>query len=292
MRRCLACMARFDGEAWACPSCDAAPRVVDGVPIFAPELAAGSGGDAAYLYADLAAAEERHFWFQARQRLILRALRRHFPRAGRLLEIGCGTGFILAGVRREFPGIVLAGSDSRTEGLAFAAARLPGVELLQMDARHIPFRAEFDVIGAFDVIEHIDDDEAALAEMREAVRPGGGIVLTVPQHPWLWSEVDAFSHHKRRYTRNELLAKLHRVGFQPARVTSFCSVVLPLLAAARLRSRLSPRAFDPAAELRISDLANGVGKAASYVEDAVTSLGVGLPAGGSLLVVAMAGATR
>ena len=64
-----------------------------------------------------------------------------------------------------------------------------------MDARRIPFEDEFDVIGAFDVLEHIKEDEQVLVQMHRAVKSGGGIMLTVPQHMFLWSEQDVQAHH-------------------------------------------------------------------------------------------------
>ncbi len=77
--------------------------------------------------------------------------------------------------------------------------------MLQFDACAIPYKAEFDVIGAFDVIEHIEEDTAALTQMYQALKPGGGLLITVPQHRFLWSAVDEMSYHKRRYHRNELI---------------------------------------------------------------------------------------
>jgi SAM-dependent methyltransferase len=261
-------------------------------PVFAPELDGPEAGDADYRYDDLAAAEERHFWFRARRRLILRAVRRHFPRAERLLDIGCGTGYVLAGLGAAFPGLSLAGSDARTSGLAHAAARVPGAALFQMDARRIPFREEFDVIGAFDVLEHIEEDEAVLAEMARALRPNGGVVLTVPQHAWLWSAVDDFSHHKRRYARGDLLAKLRRAGFEPLLATSFTSLLLPVLLASRRRGPKQVADLDPTAELRIGTVANAGCGAVCRLEAALIAAGVRFPWGGSLLVVASRGSAR
>ncbi len=128
----------------------------------------------------LAALEHASFWFRSRNRLIVWTVRHYFPDAQRLLEIGCGTGFVLEGLRRAFPNLSLVGAELHAGGLRHAAKRVPGVELMQFDARNIPFGGEFDVVGAFDVLEHIDADEEVLAEMHTAVRPAGGIVLTVP----------------------------------------------------------------------------------------------------------------
>ena len=102
------------------------------------------------------------------------------------------------------------------EGIDFANARVPDADLFQMDARQIPFREEFDVIGAFDVFEHIDQDQTVLEQMHAAVKPGGGIIVTVPQHRWLWSMVDEYSFHRRRYRRMELLQKVKAAGFEVA----------------------------------------------------------------------------
>ena len=286
MRLCLGCAHAFESETWTCPRCGHAPRLADGRPVFAPELDSSDAGDAEYRYDALAAAEEGHFWFRARRRLILRAVRRHFPTAERLLEIGCGTGFVLAGLRAAFPRMALAGSDARTPGLAHAAARVPGTALFQMDARRIPFRGEFDVVGAFDVLEHIEEDEGVLAEIARALRPRGGLVLTVPQHDWLWSAVDDFSHHRRRYARHDLEATLRRAGFVPLWTTSFVSLLLPLLLAARRRAPKTAAELDPTAELRIGAVANGVCASIARLEEALIAAGVSFPAGGSLLVAA------
>ena len=114
-------------------------------------------------------------------------------------------------------------------GLAFARKRLPpGIELVQMDAREIPALDLFDLMGAFDVIEHIADDEAVLRGMRAAMRRGGGVILAVPQHPWLWSLADEMAYHERRYRVGELEIKLRRNGFED----SFFDLLYCIVAAA------------------------------------------------------------
>lgn len=285
MKRCLACEAVFAAEGWTCPSCGRQPERRFGHIVFAPALLDGGGQDAEYTEDAILEAEARHFWFEARSRLIEWALDRHFRGASSLLEVGCGTGFVLGRLRAAFPSLRCAATDARIETLAHAAAHLPGVPLYQMDARRIPFREEFDAVTAFDVIEHIDEDAATLAEMHAALRPGGGVILTVPQHPWLWSTVDDWSHHRRRYTRKELVTKLQGAGLRLQYATSFTSLLLPLLALARLRRR--PLAdFDPLAELRIGSVPNAVLRMVSTVERACVRAGLRFPAGGSLLAVA------
>jgi SAM-dependent methyltransferase len=202
------------------------------------------------------------------------------------MEIGCGTGFVLSGISEALPTLTLAGSEVFSAGLAFAANRLPGVELFQMDARRIPFREEFDVIGAFDVLEHVQEDEEVLSQMHQAVRKGGGILVTVPHHPFLWSQVDDYARHARRYHARELKEKVSRAGFSVIRLTSFVSLLLPLLMLSRFKQRSNSAEFDPLFEFNISTLMNTTLERILAGERTLIRAGVSFPAGGSLLLVA------
>lgn len=238
------------------------------------------------MFAELAALEENNFWFRARNRLIVWALQRYAPAFSDFLEVGCGTGYVLQGVAAAFPQAHVCGTEAQTEGLQFAAGRVPAATFLQMDARQMPFDTEFDVIGAFDVIEHIGEDETVLAQMHRALRPGGHLLLTVPQHPFLWSEYDVRAHHVRRYTGSELRTKLARAGFGVVKMTSFVSILLPLMMLSRMtRSTESPD-YDPLAELRIGRVTNTVLELALDAERVLIRAGLSLPFGGSLLAVA------
>jgi SAM-dependent methyltransferase len=245
----------------------------------------GSGGFDERSFEHLPQAEERSFWFRSRNSLIVWALRRYFPAARSMLEVGCGTGFVLAGVRQAFPEMRLVGGELFQAGLTVAAQRVPDAELLELDARNLPFQDEFDVVGAFDVLEHINEDERVLAELHAALHPGGGLLVTVPQHPRLWSAVDAYSQHVRRYTRRELLAKVRRAGFELVHCTSFVSFLLPVLAASRLRFR-GDKAFDPLSEYGSPPFVDSALGWVLAAERALIKSGLPLPAGGSLLVVA------
>jgi SAM-dependent methyltransferase len=238
--------------------------------------------DADYRYAEIAEAEPRHFWFRSRARLIAWALRRQFPAARSFLEVGCGTGYILSYVRAVQPELALHGSDTRISALRLARERLPEVPLLQMDVRHAPFDSEFDAVGAFDVIEHVTDDGAALAALARTVRPGGGVLITVPQHPWLWSRLDELSGHQRRYTRSELVSKLRAAGLVFLMATSFSSFLLPGLWLRRLRAR----SFDDdlLAEYRYPASLGAALGGLLAVERALIRCGARFPLGGSLLL--------
>jgi 2-polyprenyl-3-methyl-5-hydroxy-6-metoxy-1,4-benzoquinol methylase len=152
-----------------------------------------------------------------------------------------------------------------------------------MDARLMPFKEEFDVIGAFDVLEHVSEDDQVLSQMHQATRKGGGIMLTVPHHPFLWSQADDYAHHVRRYTAHELIDKVNRAGFEVTRTTSFVSLLLPLMMVSRLRQR---QKYNPMSEFEISSLVNAVFEKTLHVERTMIRAGLNLPVGGSLLLVA------
>jgi SAM-dependent methyltransferase len=258
----------------------------DGFPAFGPAAADQNDGFEAAYFPELATLEENHFWFESRNRILIWALRTYFEGMNSFLEIGCGTGYVLTGFRAACPGLRLAGSEIFTQGLAFASARMSNVELFQMDARTIPFDREFDVIGAFDVLEHIDEDENVLREMYRAVIPGGGILVSVPQHPLLWSRIDEFSYHKRRYSRTELARKVSAAGFRVVHSTSFVSFLLPVLLLSRFRRKATSGSFDPRAELKISPALNFSMLQIMNIERRILEQRISLPAGGSLLLVA------
>ena len=286
MKICLVCGKRFDTYDYCCPVCGHSPEVRDGHPAFAPELAAGYDGFEAGFFASLAELEAENFWFASRNRLLTWALGKYFTKVENFFEIGCGTGFVLSGIQRKFRDIKLFGSDIFTEGFAYAKERVPGATFFQMDARNIPFENEFDVIGAFDVLEHIKDDEAVLKQMYQACKHKGEIILTVPQHAFLWSYMDEYACHVRRYHARELKTKVKRAGFKVLRITSFVSILLPLMIRSRLKKRQRNPEFDPTSELRISGLMNTILERILDLERYMIRLGLSFPAGGSLLLIA------
>jgi SAM-dependent methyltransferase len=243
-----------------------------------------TGGYDPQHFAQLFELEDASFWFRGRSDLINWALDRNFPTARSFLELGCGTGYVVNRVRQIHPDWRLVGTELFEEGLEKARIRMPeGVELRQLDATQNPYDAEFDVAGAFDVIEHIEDADAVLAGMYKAVRPGGGLLVTVPQHHWLWSEADVAAHHVRRYTKAELRRQIQAAGFELVRVASFVSLLLPAMMASRL---LKKDAGNVEEELNMAAPLNKACYAAMRLEGALVRAGVNFPAGGSLLAVA------
>jgi SAM-dependent methyltransferase len=236
----------------------------------------------------LAKVEAEHFWFVARNELLVGLADRFFPQARRFLEVGCGNGVVLRAFAQSRQWQRLVGSELHPSGLAFARARLPDVEFVQMDARRIPASDTFDLVGAFDVIEHIAEDEAVLRGMRAATVKGGGIIVAVPQHPWLWSRADEIAYHERRYRRGELEQKFRRNGFDVLFSSSYTSLLLPLMIASRLKGRGKNSNEDVDREFTLDPRINGFLTAILRAEVRLTLAGLRWPAGGSRVVVGRA----
>jgi len=277
---------------WVCGKCGAGLATQAGIVRLAPKLDGTSEGFNANCFDGLAAVESGHFWFESRNTLIAWLMRRFIPEPRRILEVGCGTGFVLSTIRQVAPLARVSGSELHANGLAIARRRHGGeVELIQMDARAIGLEAVLDAVCAFDVLEHIPEDERVLAEMSRALRPGGILMATVPQHPWLWSEADDAAHHQRRYRIGELPAKVRAAGFEVVYRDSFVSLLLPLMAASRLAVRARPKAASDASqhierEFEVAPWLNGAFLALQRVEHALRRAGLRLPFGGSQVVVA------
>jgi SAM-dependent methyltransferase len=245
------------------------------------------GYDAAF-FDRIARLEDRSFWFRARNRLIVQLASEVTRPGDRLLEIGCGTGYVLEALVREC-GLRATGAELHDEGLVHARRRVPDAEFVECDARLMPYDGAFDVVGAFDVIEHIDDDVGVLRGLYRAVRPGGFLLLTVPQHPWLWSRTDIDARHVRRYRRGELVSRVSEVGFTPVRVTSFVSLLLPAMALSRWRERFTRGERDALADLTPSPPITRLFEGVLALERVAIKLGVDWPVGGSLVLVARRG---
>lgn len=261
----------------------APPSLIDGFPAYAPELAHSGPGFRPEYFATLAAAEDKHFWFIARNALVLWALQKYAPGFESFLEIGCGTGQVLSAVARGFPEAEIYGSELFTAGLKFAAERAPKAKLMQMDATNIPFAGQFDVIGAFDVLEHIENDALVLQQIHKALKPGGLTILTVPQHSWMWSPSDAHACHVRRYAAKELQQKVERAGFNVLRSSSFVSLLLPAMWLSRLAQT---RQKEGSAELDLPEWMNSIFKIIMRAELNLIKVGTAFPCGGSRLVIA------
>lgn len=189
-------------------------------------------------YREMAELDDHHWWYRARRKIIADLIRREAaPRdSARILEIGCGTGHNLAMLSGfghvdglELDDEARSISEKRL-GRTIMSSPLP--ELAGVPDRH------YDLIGAFDVIEHIDDDGAALASIATKLKPGGAFVMTVPAHQWMWTAHDVVNHHKRRYSRRRLRQLIAGSPLTLQRIGYFNSLLFPLAVADRAASKL------------------------------------------------------
>ena len=177
MIQCPTCDAVGADDMRRCVSCGFSVEQIEGFDAWAPKLSRASSSEFfdPEKFKELAELEHSNFWFQARNELILWALKNYFSETRRFAEIGCGTGFVLSAVEKALPDAEVIGTELFIKGLKFAAQRCSRAKLIQIDARRIPFRSYFDVIGIFDVLEHIEDDTTVLAQIGRALVPGGGV---------------------------------------------------------------------------------------------------------------------
>jgi SAM-dependent methyltransferase len=190
-----------------------------------------SGGPRPLEFDRLFAAEQRHFWFRSRNRVLARVigqLTAGLADGYRVLEVGCGNGNVLAELERVCARGEVVGSELFDEGLAHARRRVR-CRLIRADVYTMSFPEPFDVVGMFDVLEHLSDDVRALRCLRAALTPNGRLVLTVPAHMALWSDVDVFSEHYRRYSPSGLEAVLRESGYEVEYVTQFMAGLYPLM---------------------------------------------------------------
>jgi SAM-dependent methyltransferase len=188
-----------------------------------------------HIYQQLYALEDEHWWFRGRRAVIWALLGRgHAPEHARVLDAGCGTGRNLAEYGE--PGRA-RGVDPSPSAVAFCRARgIDGVQ--QGEIEQLPFDdGAFDLILATDVLEHVDRDDRALAELRRVAAPDARLLVTVPAYRWLWSQHDDSHHHLRRYTAGVLAERARGAGWEPVVRTYFNTVLLPPIALVRLLAR-------------------------------------------------------
>jgi SAM-dependent methyltransferase len=191
------------------------------------------------VYDRMAQLDTSHWWYRARREILAKLIARKIapPAGAQILEIGCGTGHNLPMLARfgsvdaiELDEAARAVAAQRL-GRAVGNARLPELEGVPAGA--------YDLVALLDVLEHVEDDRAALASIARRLKPGGALLLTVPAFPWMWSAHDVVNHHQRRYTKRTLRAAIDDAGLSARFVGYFNSVLFPAAAGARLVGRLT-----------------------------------------------------
>jgi|SRR6478735_387868 len=179
----------------------------------------------------LAELEDEHWWYRERRHLLARAITGLAP--GRAIDIGAAGGGNTRVLREH--GWDAVALEYGADGAAVAHER--GLATLRGDATNLPLASDsLDLVVAFDVLEHLQDDDAAVAEVRRVLRPGGTYLIAVPADPRLWSSHDVAVDHVRRYTREGLVELLGRGGFEVGDVRSWNVLLRPVVAMRRRTS--------------------------------------------------------
>jgi SAM-dependent methyltransferase len=177
----------------------------------------------------LTSLEDRHWWYRERRAILRRELRR-LPGPGRALDIGAaGGGNTRVLEAHGWQAIALEYSDSAAD-VAFSR----GVRIIRADARELPMRSGIcGLVTAFDVLEHIDEDYLAAAEIARVLQPGGTALIAVPCDMALWSAHDDAVGHLRRYSRSELAGLVRKAGLTVERIWSWNVLLRPAVAMRR-----------------------------------------------------------
>ena len=206
------------------------------------------------LYEEMYQMELRHWWFAAKHSIVLALLEAFRPgerpdRRMRVADLGCGCGAMLS--KLVAGGYDAVGVDTSDLALEFCRAR--GVPVVK---GHLPGEvdlpdASLDAVLMLDVLEHIEDDQAALTSATNLIKPGAIFVCTVPAYSWLWTARDEFHHHKRRYSKRDLVERLRSVdGLQIVHVSFMNTFLFPLALGGRLLAKALDR-HDEATDLSI-----------------------------------------
>ena len=190
------------------------------------------------VYDAMAELDQRHWWYVARRKVIAELIRRRAqpPANAKLLEIGAGTGHNLE-MLGEFGTVDALEVDETARALAekrlgrkVHSAPLPQLKGMKKGA--------YDLVAAFDVIEHIPDDKAAVDSIAKLLKPEGKLVVTVPAHQWMWSAHDVVNHHQRRYSKSGLKRLIEGSPLKLEAIGYFNSLLFPVAVAERLASKV------------------------------------------------------
>jgi SAM-dependent methyltransferase len=229
-------------------------------------------------------AEDRHWWYRGRRSVLERVVAGlHLPARARILDAGCGSGRKMVDLSSHG---AVTGIELSDVSVQVARARDVG-DVIAGSVLQMPFDSDsFDLAASLDVIEHLEDDLAALRELRRVVAPGGSLLVTVPAYPWLWSGHDEINHHYRRYTRRSLQRVAEQAGWQQIRTTHFNSLLLPAAILLRILDRLSRKTTESSLDLWVPPRPlNWLLERPLALEAALIARGGRIPAGLSLLAV-------
>lgn len=227
--------------------------------------------------------DNSHWWYQGRRKILDAVISDHvkLPDQAHILEVGCGTGHNLHMLARHGVVDALEIDDTAREiasqrlGRPVADAPLPALPGVK--------RNHYEMIGLFDVLEHIEDDVSALTELGKCLSPTGKLLLTVPAFPWMWTAHDEIHHHHRRYSKAALQKAIAEAGLKVEMISSFNSILFPVAAISRLWNKVTRKTVSD--DGQPAPIINGVLKHVFAIERYLVGR-VPMPPGVSLMVIA------
>ena len=267
MIKCICCHGSLNktDTGYSCSLCNKQFPLIEGIIQFSKELP-----DAEYYFPDggfdlLYTSEEKSFWFGIRNIIIGRLLQKYLPINSRLLEVGCGTGYVSGYLKKT--GYNIECADLFLEGLHYCQMRDSGNAYYRYNLYDEIFSEEFDGVLACDVIEHLEDDETVLKNFNRSLKTGGIMLLTVPACNSLWSAMDNYAGHKRRYSPEELQKKCVTAGFNVIKISYFMMLLFPVIALSRWCTR-----FQNSGRLKRDEKMKGKAKAELQLSPILNSI--------------------
>ncbi len=190
------------------------------------------------LYDEMRENETDHWWFQARREILVQIINSFVPKGAAVLDVGCGTGFILEKLQHDYDAHGLDHAEvavnyCHERGLTFVKQGFLGEETFN--------GKKFQLVSFLDVIEHIEDDLAVISIAKSYLSNDGYLMITVPAFQFLWSAHDEIHHHKRRYTKDSLTNLLEKAGYTVRYITYFNTLLFPMIALIRAVGNLTGR---------------------------------------------------
>ena len=277
---CTKCQERLlkNDYNYSCNSCNIKYSIINNVPYFYKDINTQDYNLDEYTVEidKIANAEQNHFWFKSRRKLISQVFNKFISKKNKIIEIGAGTGNIARMLSNE--GYDLSIGEIHPNGIEYALKNNDkNLLIYQFDIMHNPFKYHFDVVGLFDVLEHIEDDKLAINNISKMLKRGGKIILTVPAHMWLWCEEDDISNHFKRYELDNLKELLKDEGFSINYATNFFISIVPLL-----YLRTKHKSSD---EITINPIINFILSIISNIENKILKF-ISSKIGGSIIIVA------
>ena len=265
-------------------------QVINGIKCYSLDVSQKYDNFPEECVTDYQEVENNFFWTKSRSRILQQLVQKYirFLPSKKFLEIGCHTGLFINKLAID-KSLKITGSEIYFKGISYIK-KMPNIEIIQYDVTQGVLPEKYDMVGSFDVLEHIDNDTDAMCNIYHMLNNNGYFILTVPQYMFLWSKHDEINKHKRRYSKQELLEKLRLQGFDIVFCSSFFFTLFPLMLISRLVDRCSRKEKTFNSNLKniinFPLWVNWLFDKIMRIDETLISAGISLPFGGSLLVIA------